>query len=348
MKSEPIYFNAVKENQETECLIIMPIFNRRRFLTAAFSSLKSQIFSRWRLIIVDDGSNDDSLTELKELSKTITQPVTYIYQENAGPGAARDRGLSYLENELYIAFFDSDDVWLSNYLSTMINRLKMYPKVNWLFCACKRVELETGNVLLESTHYDEGTGNKSSFYSLKSDTYEDLTVFTDNCELAKYQIKNPINAGFQNSVIRSKVVQDARIPHDRIGEDRIFLLDTIIKKNTVGFIEDVLVIYNVHSSNISDTNKEKIKYYKSIEIQNALVNAYKKFGKKVNDKEIKKLINTEVNDIMFWHIAYNGYLALGKNKEARLIMKEIAFSLPLKFKFIKTYLSTLLKSIYKR
>ena len=133
--------------------------------------------------------------------------------------------------------------------------------------------------------------------------YEDLTVFTDNCELAKYQIKNPINAGFQNSVIRSKVVQDARIPHDRIGEDRIFLLDTIIKKNTVGFIEDVLVIYNVHSSNISDTNKEKTNYYKSIEIQNALVNAYKKFGKKVNDKEIKKLINTEVNDIMFWHIA---------------------------------------------
>lgn len=343
MKNEPIYFNAAKENQETECLIIMPIFNRRRFLKDAFMSLKSQIFSHWNLIIVDDGSSDDSLSEITELAKTITQPVKYVYQQNAGPGAARDKGLSYLKNELYIAFFDSDDVWLSNYLSTMINQLKQYPKVNWLFCACKRVELKTGNVLLESTHYDEITGDKSSFFSLKSEKYQDITVFTDNRELAKYQIKNPINAGFQNSVIRSKVVQNARIPHDRIGEDRIFLLDIIIKKNTVGFIEKALVIYNVHSSNISDTNKEKTNSYKSIEIQTTLANAYKKFGKTINDQEIKTLINAQINDIMFWHIAYNGYVSLGMNKEASIIMKDIAFSFPLKFRFIKTYFMTLLK-----
>jgi len=332
---------------DASCLIIMPIFNRRNFLTQAFASLSVQTMPNWRLVIVDDGSQDESLELVKELATTIQQSVTYVYQQNAGPGAARDKGRDFLQDEDYVAFFDSDDIWLPDYLIRMTSLLAQTPNLSWLFCACKRVNLDTGATLLESTHYDESTGQKSGFFNLPIESAGDALVFTDNEKLAYYQIGEPINAGFQNSVLKSDVLKKISIPHYRIGEDRFFLLDTILNQFKVGFIDDVLVLYSVHQSNISDTNLSEKDFLKSIKVQTELVESYRDFSRKLKSTVIKAQLSKKANDILFWNVAYNGYLENNMHNHALRIMARVLLSASFKFSFFKTFITTIFKKIKK-
>ncbi len=339
--------DVVLLNEDTSihasCLIIMPIFNRRNFLTQAFASLSAQTMPNWRLVIVDDGSQDESLELVKELASTIDQSVTYVYQQNAGPGAARDKGRDFLQDEDYVAFFDSDDIWLPGYLMRMTSLLARTPDLYWLFCACKRVNLDTGETLLESTHYDETTGQKSAFFNLPIASKGDVQVFTDNKNLAYYQIDQPLNAGFQNSVLKSEVIKKISIPHYRIGEDRFFLLDTILSQFKVGFIEDVLVLYSVHQSNISDTNMGEKSSIKSIKVQMELVDSYRRFSYNLVGVEFKNYINMRADSILFWNVAYSIYVQNGYYKQALNIMIPMVFSRRFKLKFLKTCTFTIFK-----
>ncbi|HEY8503179.1 MAG TPA: glycosyltransferase family A protein, partial [Gemmataceae bacterium] len=95
--------------------IILPTYNRAKFLPQAFASIRSQQYTDWELIVVDDGSTDDTRAVVQELSKDVPQPVRYVYQDNQGPAGARNKGLD-LASGKYVAFFDSDDVWLPHHL----------------------------------------------------------------------------------------------------------------------------------------------------------------------------------------------------------------------------------------
>ena len=90
--------------------VIIPTYNREKFLPYALGSVKNQTYKDWELIIVDDGSTDNTEKVCKEFAKTIDQPVKYIYQENQGVAGARNTGLKHAQGE-FIAFLDSDDRW---------------------------------------------------------------------------------------------------------------------------------------------------------------------------------------------------------------------------------------------
>jgi glycosyltransferase involved in cell wall biosynthesis len=92
--------------------IILPTFNRAKFLPEALASITRQVWTDWELIVVDDGGTDKSNDLIACLTHGWKQPVRYIYQENQGPFGARNTGLEYASGD-YVAFFDSDDLWLS-------------------------------------------------------------------------------------------------------------------------------------------------------------------------------------------------------------------------------------------
>jgi GT2 family glycosyltransferase len=91
---------------------IIPVYNGRRYLREAVESVLKQTLRPDRLIIVDDGSSDDSLAVLEGMELAI--PLTVITQENRGQAASRNRGIA-LVTTTYIALLDQDDAW---YLST--------------------------------------------------------------------------------------------------------------------------------------------------------------------------------------------------------------------------------------
>src|SRR5437588_5968855 len=135
--------------------IILPTYNRAKFLPQAFAAIQSQQFQDWELIVVDDGSNDNTRELVTELSRGWTQPVRYVYQENQGAYGARNTGLDLAAGE-YVAFFDSDDIWLPGYLSRLVTALRFDEHLDWVYSACKVIDFTTNKLLAPSTFYDDG------------------------------------------------------------------------------------------------------------------------------------------------------------------------------------------------
>jgi glycosyltransferase involved in cell wall biosynthesis len=89
--------------------VLIPTFNNGRYIHEAIDSVLSQDFKDLEIVVVDDGSTDNT----KEVLKKYGPAVRYIYQENKGISGARNRGILESKGE-YIAFLDSDDVWLDS------------------------------------------------------------------------------------------------------------------------------------------------------------------------------------------------------------------------------------------
>jgi len=95
--------------------IIIPTFNRANCVVDAIESAKAQTYHAKEIIVVDDGSCDDTAQRVSEI-----KGIEYFYQQNQGHGAARNRGLRAAHGE-YIASLDSDDLWDEDFLATSID-----------------------------------------------------------------------------------------------------------------------------------------------------------------------------------------------------------------------------------
>ncbi|WP_346934856.1 glycosyltransferase family 2 protein [Clostridium sp.] len=98
--------------------VIIPFYNRVDWLMQAIDSVLNQTYTNYEILIINDGSKenmDDFLLRYKE-------KIIYIVKENGGPAAARNLGIKKASGE-YIAFLDSDDLWISNKLECQINEM---------------------------------------------------------------------------------------------------------------------------------------------------------------------------------------------------------------------------------
>ncbi len=95
---------------------IVTTFNRRAFLRPAVLSVLKQDYRNIEVIVVDDGSTDNSYEEIRDLS------VRYIFKENGGISSARNRGIAESTGE-YVAFLDVDDLWKKKKLAIQMNRM---------------------------------------------------------------------------------------------------------------------------------------------------------------------------------------------------------------------------------
>lgn len=102
--------------------VVVPTYNRARFLRFALNSVLAQTYRDFEVVVVDDGSTD----ETEHLVSEYSGRVRYIYQENRGRGAARNVGVQHATGE-YIAFLDSDDVWYLDKLARQIAFLEANP-----------------------------------------------------------------------------------------------------------------------------------------------------------------------------------------------------------------------------
>lgn len=101
--------------------IIMPAFNAEAFIAEAIRSVLGQIYAKWELIIINDGSTDST----KEIVATFTdQRIFYKEQSNRGVSVARNVGLSMMKGD-FLCFLDADDVLTPN---SLIDRLKIFNK----------------------------------------------------------------------------------------------------------------------------------------------------------------------------------------------------------------------------
>lgn len=95
--------------------IIIPTYNRASFIPQAIESVLGQTYTDWELLIVDDGSTDNT-RNVVEIYKD--KRIRYIYQQNSERSAARNCGINHASGE-YICFLDSDDSYMNGYLDSL-------------------------------------------------------------------------------------------------------------------------------------------------------------------------------------------------------------------------------------
>lgn len=99
--------------------VIIPTYNRQTYVSRAIDSVLSQTYRDFEVIVVDDGSVDNT----KEVATAYGDAIRYVYQPNQGPGAARNLGIRSATGA-YLAFLDSDDVWLPSKLAVQVELLE--------------------------------------------------------------------------------------------------------------------------------------------------------------------------------------------------------------------------------
>lgn len=118
--------------------VIVPVFNKEHCVERTIISILSQNYSDFELIIVDDGSTDNSL---QVVSSIQDDRIIIFHKDNEGVSIARNYGIERARGE-YICFLDADDEWDANFLYSMFEVIQQYP--DYSFFACPFVTREKG------------------------------------------------------------------------------------------------------------------------------------------------------------------------------------------------------------
>jgi glycosyltransferase involved in cell wall biosynthesis len=117
--------------------VIIPTYNRAKYIGEAIESVLAQTYSPIEIIVVDDGSTDNTC----EIVAKYEPRVRYVYQNNAWCGAARNNGIR-LATGKYTAFLDSDDLWLPEKLERDVEFLENHPKIGVVYSNCEFINAE--------------------------------------------------------------------------------------------------------------------------------------------------------------------------------------------------------------
>jgi len=104
--------------------VIIPAYNAAQYINETLSSVVRQSYPKVEIIVINDGSSDTPI--LKEVITPFLERIVYVEQENRGPSAARNVGILRSRGE-YVAFLDSDDFWLPEYLAFQMELFQQSP-----------------------------------------------------------------------------------------------------------------------------------------------------------------------------------------------------------------------------
>lgn len=114
--------NCVGDNLSPFLSVIIPLYNKERTIRKTINTVLNQDYKNFELIIVDDGSKDDSI----RIASTIQDKrIHIISQQNAGVSKARNNGVSKASGD-YVIFLDADDVWYKNHLTVLVGLINDY------------------------------------------------------------------------------------------------------------------------------------------------------------------------------------------------------------------------------
>ncbi len=128
--------------------VIIPAFNAAHYLPFALESVASQTFDDWQIVLVDDGSTDNTPEVIAPFLDRFGSKLKYIRQENRGLPAARNAALRSSTSE-FLALLDADDVWLPNRLAASLKALAAHPAAGLAYGLIRVIDPE-GRVVGDS------------------------------------------------------------------------------------------------------------------------------------------------------------------------------------------------------
>lgn len=276
--------------------VIVPVYNGEEYIGATLDSIINQDFKNFELIVIDDGSIDNSLEIIKDKLSKSTIEYKIIHQENSGVSAARNCGISNARGE-YLVFVDADDYVTGNHLSELYNG-------------------ETDFSMVQFIKKDGENLSKPHHFSAEFISCDDFIKKELNMEM-------PFN--FWQLMYKASLINDNDVrfnPSLTYGEDIDFALRALSYGNTVA-VSNEATYYYIQNPN-SAINTSAFKRFEIVEIFENLAEFYKKQGR---DDLARLIITSRIPKAIFGNMNYFFYNdydfneVIAKMKELDLLTK---------------------------
>jgi glycosyltransferase involved in cell wall biosynthesis len=326
--------------------IVLPTYNRAAFLPEALAAVRAQTFIDWELIVIDDGSTDDTGEVVGRLTAGWQQAVRYIRQPNRGPAAARNAGIDHADGR-YVAFYDSDDLWLPHHLAVCVEGLEANPDVDWV-CAAMRLEDQVSGRVIQPTTFRTRAGRPIPFIRLPARTAGALRVVEDPRFLRVIVEAHGEMGNLQASVFRRRVFDRLRLPAFRVGEDQAFLPMFLKAGFRLAYIDAVHVVYRVHGGHASSpTGVGALE--KRVRVQEELIRALASIGTacRLSSAEAKALDRRLAREL-YWNLGYSLLWQNGHRAKALEAFRRGLRLQPWNVGYWKTYLLACVRMLLRR
>ena len=164
--------------------VIIPTYNCDRYLAAAIESVLAQNYQPLEIIVVDDGSDD----ETAKIVQSFGQSIQYVYQTNQGTAAARNHGISLAKGD-FLAFLDADDLWLKNKTRLQMAAFANNPQADVVFGAVEQFYSSKSHKDLEHSAdslLSLQSGHIPSAMIIKRDSFFKVGQFETHWQLAEF------------------------------------------------------------------------------------------------------------------------------------------------------------------
>ena len=254
--------------------IIIPMFNCESYISRCINSLIDQSYCNFEIIVVDDGSTDNSYKIVQELSN-VTDKIRLYKQENRGASIARNKGLD-LANGEFVMFLDADDYLEKNCIQDMM-------------------KYSTYDLIMGSVNYVSKDEDFLEDYVLVDKTYNVLNNFS---ELISF-IPFPLNKIYKKDIIDQNNLKFTDL---KIGQDLNFYLKYIVHCKTIKTLNKKVANYRILDGSISRTYTKKI-----LNIVNGYEDCLKYYTMKNSSLDL-------INDISIEYLKHYGYQITKINK----------------------------------
>lgn len=222
--------------------IIMPVYNAEKWIINAVQAIQNQTYKFWELILIDDGSVDETLKLCKECSK-LDERITVYSQENKGPSAARNLGLSKITGEYFI-LVDCDDLLPKNALEIYINAARDY-KADTVVGGFKKNNILTG----------KNTTTK----------IREKIIFNVSKNLNIPEVELLLESGLMasnwNKMYTNKLSHLRFNDNLSINEDVLYSLEALYQSSKVVVIPEIVYEYK-----IQNTNSVSLKFHEELPV----------------------------------------------------------------------------------
>jgi glycosyltransferase involved in cell wall biosynthesis len=203
--------------------VVIPTYNHARFLSQAIDSVCSQTLAPYEVIVIDDGSTDDTQNVLARHAKRIRA----LRQQNKGVAAARNAGVMIASGDL-IAFLDADDLWLPHKLERQVELFASQPGIGLVHCATEDIN-------------ENGVPLRRHFDGLEGLVATEMLLFR----------RAVILGGGSGVVIPHAVFQKVGGFDEKLSTSADWdLYYRIASRHKVGFVPEVLLQYRLHATNM--------------------------------------------------------------------------------------------------
>ncbi|OWT33403.1 hypothetical protein BGI41_02605 [Methanobrevibacter sp. 87.7] len=257
-----------------EVSVIIPVYNASKYIEKTLKSLVSQSFKDFEIILVDDGSEDDSVNIINEF--LLNYDFTFIVdsQEDKGVSSARNRGLE-LASGKYIIFLDDDDILNTNHIENLYNSL-INNNADLSFTYLSKIN-EEGKYLTDISSYD----------SIKN------LDLIDSDEFIKLELNMSIPFSFVELMYKKDILDKYSIRFNEninYGEDTEFALKSLVCSHNVAISHEFTYLYLQRDDSI--TSNAYLERFDFINVLDNFAKYYMDYSEN-KSKEIVDLIYTK-------------------------------------------------------